>query len=179
MGRGVSKTVCTFVKEFVLDEIERLKSAFSIELSKSSFRQRGRLYEGILDWFKEEQDQYKSWLRSWVELELSERMRNLLYLDPAVEFYEEEDFAELWSLDFYTQEHQFSIPIHWLREDLEDALNRDWGEEIANMRTLLAQHNIQLDEHLWEILRKIEWLVNTDLILWSAQVWRFEQAEQD
>ena len=62
---------------------------------------------------------------------------------------------------------------------LDRALQRDWGDEIRTMRTGLAQHNIQLDEAFWTVLRKIEWLVNTDLILWSAQAWNFDRGPQN
>ena len=171
LGADVKNKGSHILQGVHVEKIERLKSAFALELSKSEFSERGKLYEQLLMWLKEEEGRYKIWLKAWIDSELSARMATLNYLDPAVEYYEEEDFAELWSLDFFTQDHQFSIPIHWIREDLQEALKRDWGEEIVHMRNTLSKQNIKLDDELWEVLRKIEWLVNTDLRFWSTQVW--------
>jgi hypothetical protein len=157
--------------------IDQMKEQFEENLSAAPFEEQGLIYEDLLIWMQGARINYQEWLRSWILVEIKQKFSVIERLEPGVEVYEEEDFAELWALDFHTGTAQLTIPIHWLRDDLEEALKRDWSEEIEQAQRQWARHGLTLGSEAWHLFQRIEKLINAELRAWENKSWYFAEAQ--
>ena len=128
------------------------------------------------DWVSDVQQEYETSLRGDLRNFFVEYLDEFQQIRLIIEYYEDSDFYEFWSIDIECSNQTLTVPTHWLNMSLCDSKLQFWSEDLQGVmqqlqRQITKTKNIT-DEMIWKYIQCMYLIVSDNTAAYYAHpVW--------